>query len=57
LVVLVIVCALLWSLESFIPLQDYAKDRFRRAVPNIVLTVLLVMTNLVLCENAPRFLL
>jgi len=46
--ILIVACALLWSLESFIPLNGYAKDRFRRAVPNVALTVLLVATNLLL---------
>jgi sterol desaturase/sphingolipid hydroxylase (fatty acid hydroxylase superfamily) len=48
LMILIVACALLWSLESFIPLNSYAKARFRRAVPNIALTVLLVATNLLL---------
>jgi len=48
LLILIIACGLLWSLESFIPLNRYAKDRFRRAVPNLALTVLLVATNLLL---------
>jgi sterol desaturase/sphingolipid hydroxylase (fatty acid hydroxylase superfamily) len=48
LMVLIVACTLLWSLESFMPLNDYAKGRFRRALPNIVLTVLLVGTNLLL---------
>ena len=48
LMILIVACALLWSLESLIPLNDYAKDRFRRAVPNIALTLLLAGTNLLL---------
>jgi sterol desaturase/sphingolipid hydroxylase (fatty acid hydroxylase superfamily) len=48
LLILIVACALLWSLESFIPLSGYANDRFRRALPNIALTVLLVATNLLL---------
>jgi sterol desaturase/sphingolipid hydroxylase (fatty acid hydroxylase superfamily) len=48
LMILIVACALLWSLESFIPLNSYAKDRLRRAVPNIALTVLLAATNLLL---------
>ena len=47
-VVLIVACTLLWSLESFKPLNDYAKDRFRRAVPNLGFTALLVATNLLL---------
>jgi len=46
--ILIVACALLWSLESFVPLNGDAKDRFRRAVPNIALTLLLVVTNLLL---------
>jgi sterol desaturase/sphingolipid hydroxylase (fatty acid hydroxylase superfamily) len=45
---LIIACGLLWSLESFRPLADNAKGKFRRALPNILLAVLLVSTNLVL---------
>ena len=46
--VLVGVCGLLWSLESFAPLYQYRKSRLRHAVPNVGLTVLLVLTNLAL---------
>ena len=46
LIVLIVACTLLWSVESFKPLNDYAKDRFRRAVPNMGLTALLIATNL-----------
>jgi sterol desaturase/sphingolipid hydroxylase (fatty acid hydroxylase superfamily) len=48
LMILIVACALLWSLESFFPLNRYAIDRLQRALPNIALTVLLVATNLVL---------
>ena len=48
LMILIVTCALLWSLESFVPLSGYARDRYWRAVPNIALTVLLAMTNLLL---------
>jgi len=48
LLVLVVVCAVLWSLESLIPLNQYAKERFRRVLPNVALTILLVITNLLL---------
>jgi hypothetical protein len=48
LLALIIGCAVLWSLESAVPLYVYEKNRLRRALPNITLTVLLVLTNLVL---------
>src|SRR4030095_13751712 len=48
LLVLIVACAVLWSLESFIPLNYYAEARGRRALPNIGLTVGLVLTNLFL---------
>jgi sterol desaturase/sphingolipid hydroxylase (fatty acid hydroxylase superfamily) len=40
--------AVLWSLESAWPLYRYETNRWRRALPNIALTVLLVLTNLIL---------
>ena len=54
LLILIIACALLWSLESFRPLNDHAKGKLRRALPNIVLAVLLVSTNLVLSFASAR---
>jgi sterol desaturase/sphingolipid hydroxylase (fatty acid hydroxylase superfamily) len=45
---LVAASAVLWSLESAWPLYRYETNRWRRALPNIALTVLLVLTNLVL---------
>ena len=41
-------CAVLWSLESIIPLYRAGEGRVRRALPNVGLTVLLLVTNLVL---------
>lgn len=41
-------CAVLWSLESVIPLYRFSDGRARRALPNIGLTVLLLLTNLAL---------
>ena len=41
-------CAVLWTAESLAPLYHYEKHRLRRALPNIVLTTLLVLTNLAL---------
>src|SRR5687768_17099144 len=48
LLALIMGCAVLWSLESVVPLYVYEKNRLRRALPNITLTVLLVLTNPVL---------
>lgn len=45
---LVIGCAVLWSLESLLPLFRFRDRRLRRALPNIGLTVLLLLTNLAL---------
>ena len=43
-----IVCAVLWSLESAMPLYRFGDERFRRALPNLGLTALLLATNLAL---------
>ena len=48
LVALIIGCAVLWTFESMLPLYRYEPRRLRRALPNIILTVLLVLTNLAL---------
>ena len=45
---LVIGCAVLWSLESVMPLYRFRERRLRRALPNVSLTVLLLLTNLAL---------
>ena len=45
---LVFSCASLWCAESLVPLYVYNKRRLYRAVPNIALAVILVLTNLVL---------
>ena len=45
---LVLLCGLLWSLESLVPLYQYRNSRMRHALPNVALTVMLVFTNLVL---------
>jgi hypothetical protein len=42
LLALVMGCAVLWSLESVVPLYVYDKNRLRRALPNITLIVLLL---------------
>ena len=48
LLVLIVFCGLLWSLESIAPLYRYQNSRLRHALPNVLLTVLLVLTNLAL---------
>ena len=48
LILLISVCALLWSLESIWPLRRYRDARLRRRLPNIALTVLVVLINVAL---------
>jgi sterol desaturase/sphingolipid hydroxylase (fatty acid hydroxylase superfamily) len=48
LLALVGLCGLLWSLESIVPLYRYHNSRVRHALPNIALTLILVLTNLAL---------
>jgi len=48
LLVLVGLCGLLWSLESIVPLYRYHNSRVRHALPNVALTLILVLTNLAL---------
>jgi sterol desaturase/sphingolipid hydroxylase (fatty acid hydroxylase superfamily) len=48
LILLVAICALIWSLESAIPLFQSQKNRVRHALPNVALTIILVLTNLAL---------
>jgi sterol desaturase/sphingolipid hydroxylase (fatty acid hydroxylase superfamily) len=45
---LIVGCAVLWSLESAIPLYRGGEGRFRRALPNVGLTALLLLTNFAL---------
>lgn len=45
---LVVGCAVLWTLESAMPLYRFREHRLRRALPNIALTLLLLVTNLAL---------
>ncbi|GAC1338135.1 MAG: sterol desaturase family protein [Myxococcales bacterium] len=52
LLALVTLCGLLWALESMIPLYLYRGGRLRHALPNIGLTALLILTNLVLFFGA-----
>src|SRR5215216_3511845 len=51
---LVILCALLWTLESFAPLYRYGRKRLPHALPNVVLALLLVLTNLALSAGTAR---
>lgn len=46
LVMLIALCGLLWALESIIPLYGFRHSRVRHAMPNVMLTLLLVITNL-----------
>jgi sterol desaturase/sphingolipid hydroxylase (fatty acid hydroxylase superfamily) len=48
LMALVILCALLWSLESIVPLYRHQNSRVRHALPNVALMLILVLTNLAL---------
>lgn len=48
LLALVGLCGLLWSLETIVPLYRYQNSRVRHALPNIALTLILVLTNLAL---------
>jgi len=46
LVMLIVLCGLLWALESIIPLYRFHYHRMRHAMPNVALTLILVITNL-----------
>jgi sterol desaturase/sphingolipid hydroxylase (fatty acid hydroxylase superfamily) len=48
LMALVGLCTFLWSLESIVPLYRYQNSRVRHALPNVALTLILVLTNLAL---------
>ena len=48
LALLIFLCGLLWSLESLVPLYQYRNSRVRHALPNVALTMILVLTNLAL---------
>ena len=43
---LIAVCGLLWAVESIIPLDRFHSSRVRHAMPNVVLMLMLVITNL-----------
>lgn len=45
---LILLCALLWTLESVVPLYRYGRRRLPHALPNVALALLLVLTNLAL---------
>jgi sterol desaturase/sphingolipid hydroxylase (fatty acid hydroxylase superfamily) len=45
---LVVLCGVLWAVESVVPLYGYPGGRLRHGFPNVALTALLVLTNLVL---------
>lgn len=51
---LILLCALLWTLESVAPLYRYGKNRLPHMVPNVVLALLLVLTNLALSVGTAR---
>ncbi len=48
LLVLVALCGFLWSLESIVPLYQYQNSRLRHALPNLALTLILILMNLAL---------
>lgn len=41
-------CAILWSLESAVPLYRFRGNRLRHALPNVALTVLVLLTSVAL---------
>jgi len=49
---LILLCAVLWTLESVIPLYRFGRDRLPHAFPNVMLALLLVMTNLALSAGS-----
>lgn len=48
LAILIGFCGLLWALESIIPLYRFRHSRVRHAMPNVALTLMLLITNLCL---------
>jgi len=48
LALLLFLCGLLWSLESVVPLYRYRNNKLRHALPNLALTVILLLTNFAL---------
>jgi sterol desaturase/sphingolipid hydroxylase (fatty acid hydroxylase superfamily) len=51
---LIVLCALLWTLESVVPLYRYGRGRLPHAFPNVVLALLLVLTNLALSAGTAQ---
>jgi sterol desaturase/sphingolipid hydroxylase (fatty acid hydroxylase superfamily) len=51
---LILLCALLWTLESVAPLYRYGRERLPHAFPNVVLALLLVATNFALSAGSAR---
>jgi sterol desaturase/sphingolipid hydroxylase (fatty acid hydroxylase superfamily) len=51
---LILLCAFLWTLESVAPLYKYGRERLPHALPNVVLALLLVATNLALSAGSAR---
>ena len=49
---LIFLCALLWTLESIVPLYRYGRDRLPHVFPNVVLALLLILTNLALSVSS-----
>jgi Sterol desaturase len=43
---LIVLCGFLWALESIIPLYRFRYSRVRHAMPNVILMLMLVITNL-----------
>jgi sterol desaturase/sphingolipid hydroxylase (fatty acid hydroxylase superfamily) len=46
LIMLIALCGLLWTLESIVPLYRFRNNRLLHAMPNVALTLMLVITNL-----------
>lgn len=51
---LIILCALLWTLESIFPLYRYGRGRLTHVLPNAALALLLILTNLALSVASAR---
>lgn len=51
---LILICALLWALESVVPLYRYGRDRLPHAFPNVALALLLILTNVAVSVSSAR---